>query len=174
MTQPENTRVVLLTALCLFVLLPVAPASAQQSNQTDTKSIDLGSATFKGCELDGDTMLAEFDAERSTSVTLYDAGVFSTEGSFEVPSKDVNLASGSSTVKMPVTVEERSAALFIQTDSGSTGCVVNAGRVHLFNYAANWNDVRLTFLALILAAPFTFGTVAVRYKQRFDERKRLL
>jgi len=173
MTHTENTRVVLLTALCLFVLLPVAPASAQQSNQSETKSIDLGSATFHGCDLEDDTMRATFDASTSTSVTLYDAGVFSTEGSFEVPSKDVNLASGRSTVTMPVTVKNGEAALFIQSDGGSTGCVVSQDFT-LFNYAANWNDVRLTFFALLLAAPLTFGTVAIRYKQHFDERTRLL
>jgi len=151
----------------LLSLLLVPPVSAQD------KSIDLGAVSFNGCTLEGSTIHADFHADRSTSVTLYDVGVFQTEGSFEVPSKDVSLDRGNSTISMPVTVNGASAGLFIRSPSSSTGCVIDK-QYTLFNYAANWNDVRLTFLALLLAAPLTFGTVAVRYKQHFDERKRLL
>jgi hypothetical protein len=176
MTHIENTRVVLLTALCLAVLLPVAPASAQDNTTSSgpySKSIDLGSTTFEGCELDGDTMLARFDASRSTSVTLYDVGVFDTQGTFSVPSKEVNLAPGTTTVEMPVTVKEGNAALFIRSGSDATGCTKGQDRA-IFGYEAGWIDVRLVFLAQVLAAPLTFAAVARRYKQRYDERRRLL
>lgn len=151
----------------------VGTASAQNEALDESVSVDLGSATFEGCTLEGSTMYAHFDVDRTTSVTLYDAGVFTTEGAFEVPSKSLDLSSGSSTVEMPVTVESGSAALFIDTPAGSTGCRVDE-EVAIFDYSAGWLDVRLTYLALLLAAPFTFGTVAWRYKQDYDERSRLL
>jgi hypothetical protein len=178
MTHPENTRVVLLTALCLAVLAPVAPASAQNTTSTSDafgKSISLGSGvTFEGCELDGSTMRARFDASRPASVTLYDAGVFSTEGSFSVPSKDVNLGTGTSTVEMPVTVKEGSAALFIRSESSATGCTKDGDRVSLFDYVAGWLDVQLTYVTLFLSGVSTFAAVAYRFKTSYSEKKRLI
>jgi len=169
-----------LLLVLLFLVLASVPASAQSptGNSSSTsddapKSIDLGAATFQGCTLDGDTMHAEFDADRPVRLTLYDAGVFTTEGSFNVPSKSVSLSSGSSTIEMPVTVREGTAALFIRSPTAATGCTVNQDYT-FFNYAATWLDVRVTYIASLLGAVSTFAVVAYRFKSSFAEAKRIL
>jgi len=169
--------VILATAVAFGFAL-VGVASAQQGNtsdqnQTAPKAIDLGSATFQGCSLNGDVITADFDADRPTTITVYDAGVFSTEGTFNIPKKEVSLASGSSEIEMPVTVKNGRAALFIRSSTSATGCTVNRNRV-FFHYVPSWLDVRINYIAALLGAVSTFAAVAYRFKKSFVEIQRIL